>query len=52
VPEPSTVEVETAIGNLKSYKFRGTGQIPTELIKLVDEILCSEIKKSYLFYME
>jgi hypothetical protein len=33
VPEPSLVEVEIAIGKLRSYKSPGTDQIPTELIK-------------------
>jgi hypothetical protein len=33
VPEPSLVEVETAIGKLKSYKSPGTDQIPSKLIK-------------------
>jgi hypothetical protein len=33
VPEPSLVEVEIAIGKLKSYKSPGTDQILVELIK-------------------
>jgi hypothetical protein len=33
VPEPSLVEVEIAIGKLKSYKSPGTDQILAELIK-------------------
>jgi hypothetical protein len=33
VPEPSLVEVETAIGKLQRYKSPGTNQIPAELIK-------------------
>jgi hypothetical protein len=45
VPEPSLVEVEIAIGKLKSYKSPGTHQIPTELIKAVSETLYSEIHK-------
>jgi hypothetical protein len=43
VPEPSLVEVEIAIGRLKSYKSPGTEQIPTEFIKAGGETLCSEI---------
>jgi hypothetical protein len=43
VPEPSLVEVEIAIGKLKSYKFPGTDQIPAELIKAKGETLYSEI---------
>jgi hypothetical protein len=45
VPEPSLVEVELAIGKLKSYKSPGTDQIPAELIKAGGETLCSEIHK-------
>jgi len=45
VPEPSTVEVEIAIGKLKSYKSQGTAQIPAELIKAEGEILRPEIEK-------
>jgi hypothetical protein len=45
VPEPSLVEVEIAIGKLKSYKSPGTNQIPAELIKAGGETLCSEIHK-------
>jgi hypothetical protein len=45
VPEPSHVEVEIAIGKLKSYKSTGTDHIPTHLIKAGGETLCSEIHK-------
>jgi hypothetical protein len=45
VPEPSLVEVEIAIGKLKSYKSPSTDQIPAELIKARGETLCSEIHK-------
>jgi hypothetical protein len=45
VPESSLVEVEIAIGKLKSYKFPGTDQIPTELIKTGGETLYSEIHR-------
>jgi hypothetical protein len=51
VPEPSLVEVEVAIGKLKSYKSPGTDQILAELIKAGGETLYSELQ-TYLFYME
>jgi prolipoprotein diacylglyceryltransferase len=43
VPEPSLVNVEIAIGKLKSYKSPGTDQIPAEMIKAEGETLCSVI---------
>jgi hypothetical protein len=49
VPEPSLVEVEIAIGELKSYKSLGTDQIPAELIKAGGGTLCSEIHKLICF---
>jgi hypothetical protein len=42
VPESSLVEVEIAIGKLKSYKSPSTDQIPADLIKAGDETLYSE----------
>jgi hypothetical protein len=45
VTEPSLVEVEIAIGKLKSYKSPGTDQIPAELIKAGGETLNSEINR-------
>jgi hypothetical protein len=45
VPEPSLVEVEIAIGKLKSYKSPGTDNILAELIKAGHEILYSEIHR-------
>jgi hypothetical protein len=49
VPEPSLVEVEIAIGKLKSYKSPSTDQIPAELIKAGGETLCSEIHRLVLY---
>jgi hypothetical protein len=45
VPEPCLVEVEIAIGKLKSYEFPGIDQILAKLIKGGGETLCSEIHK-------
>jgi hypothetical protein len=45
VPEPSLVEVEIAIGKLKSYKSPGSDQISTEFIKAGSETLYSEVHK-------
>jgi hypothetical protein len=45
VPESSLVEVEIAIGMLKSYKSPDTDQISAEFIKAGGETLCSEIHK-------
>jgi hypothetical protein len=45
VTEPSLVEVEIAIGKLKSFTSPGTDQIPAELIKAGGEVLCSEIHR-------
>jgi hypothetical protein len=45
VPERSLVEMEIAIGKLKSYKSPSTYQIPAELIKAGGETLCSEMHK-------
>jgi hypothetical protein len=44
-PDPSLVEVEIAIGKLKSYKSPGTDNIPAELIKAGGETLFSEIHR-------
>jgi hypothetical protein len=45
VPEPSLVEVEIAIGKLKSYNSPRTDNIPAELIKAGSETLYSEIHR-------
>jgi hypothetical protein len=45
VPETSLVQVEIAIGKLKSYKSPGTDQSLVELIKAGGEILYSEIHR-------
>jgi hypothetical protein len=43
VPEPSLVEVEIAIGKVKSYKSLGIDQILAELMEGGHEMLLSEI---------
>jgi hypothetical protein len=45
MPKLKHVEVEIAIGNLKSYKSPGIDQIPSELIKAGGETLYSEIQR-------
>jgi hypothetical protein len=45
VPEPSSSEVEVAIGKLKRYKSPGVDHIPAELIQAGGETLRSEIHK-------
>jgi hypothetical protein len=45
VPEPRFVEVEIAVGKLKSYKYPGAAQILVELIKAGGETLYSEIHR-------
>jgi hypothetical protein len=49
VPEPGLVEVEIAIGKLKSYKSPGTDHIPAELIKAGGETLYSEIHRLVIY---
>jgi hypothetical protein len=50
VPEPALVEVEIAIGKLKSYKSPGSDNIPAELIKAGGETLYSEIHRLFVLY--
>jgi hypothetical protein len=45
VPDPSIVEVEIAVGKLKSFKSPGTDNILAELIKAEGETLYSEIRR-------
>jgi hypothetical protein len=45
MPEPSSSEVEAAIGKLKRYKSPGVDQIPAELIQAGGGKLSSEIHK-------
>jgi hypothetical protein len=45
VPDPSALEVDAAIGKLKSCKSPGVGKIPAELIQAGGETLRSGIHK-------
>ena len=45
VPELSAVEVDMAVGKLKSHKSPGTDEIPAELIKALGRAVRSEIHK-------
>jgi len=45
VPEPSALEVESAIEKLKSHKSPGIDKIPAELIKAGRRTICYEIHK-------
>jgi hypothetical protein len=45
IPEPSLVEVEIAIGKLKSYKSQGTVQILAELHSVIHRLICSTWKE-------
>jgi hypothetical protein len=47
VPEPSSSDVEVAIGKLKRYKSPGVDQIPAELIQAGGGTLRSEIRKLF-----
>jgi len=45
VPEPNAFELELAIGKLNNHKSPGIDQIPAELIKSGDRIICIAIHK-------
>jgi hypothetical protein len=49
VPQPSSSEIEVAIGKLKRYKSPGVDQIPAELIQAGGETMRSEIHKFIKF---
>jgi hypothetical protein len=50
VPEPSLVEVEIAIGKMKSYKSPGTDQLPVELIKTGGETYVLRHRNLFVLY--
>jgi hypothetical protein len=50
VPEPSLVEVEIAIGKLKSYKSQGADQILAELIKEEVKHYIQRYANSFVLY--
>jgi hypothetical protein len=50
VPEPSLVEVETAIVKLKSYKYPGTDQIPVKFIKAGVKYYVLRYTKLFVLY--
>jgi hypothetical protein len=43
--DPNSFEVEIAIAKLKRYKSLGSDEIPVELIRAGNDILCSKIHK-------
>jgi hypothetical protein len=45
VPDPSYLEVETAVAKLKKYNSPGNDKIPAELIQAGSKSLLSEIHK-------
>jgi hypothetical protein len=50
VPDPSHLEVEIAIAELKKYKSPGSDQIPAELIQAGGKILLSAIHKLIILF--
>jgi hypothetical protein len=52
VPDPSVLEFELAIENLKGHQSPGTDQISPELINARGRAIHSEIHKFLIFYLE
>jgi hypothetical protein len=52
VPEPSLVEVQIAIGKLKSYKSPSTDQIPGRIDQSRERNIMFWDTQTYLFHME